>query len=146
MPGTFLPPVAPGLPRSALASTVVLLVAGFACFGCGEDSACDSIGAPAAPMFQVVVLDSVTGAPAWWRAHGIIADGGFQEELSKVSTNPADSTEVLPLLSTVRREGRYTVRVERPGYATWSLQGQEVRREGCFLSSYYLEARLQRLP
>ena len=97
-------------------------------------------------MFTVAVVDSATGEPAWWGARGRIADRTFEEDLVAPSSNPADSTLALSLISRSNREGAYTVTIEKPGYATWVMDGLVVRREACSLTSYSLEARLQRSP
>jgi hypothetical protein len=107
---------------------------------------CNSIGAPQAPMFQVEVRDAATGHPAWWGATGYIEDGNFREDLHPSSTDPNDSLRVLPLFSQSSREGMYTVRVEKPGFQTWSATDLLVETQGCFLTSHLLEARLERAP
>ncbi len=131
-----------GAARFALVSLAVGQL-GFS--GCsGDDDDCDLIGAPVFPMFTITVLDSVSGAPAWWGASGTIEDGVFRENLIASSSNPADSTAALPLVSQVQREGVYTVTILKDGYTVWVMTGLEVREEGCFLTSHALVARLQR--
>ena len=131
-----------GAVRLALASFVAGQLWFFGCSGDSDD--CDLIGAPVSPMLTITVLDSVTGAPAWWGASGTIEDGAFRENLVAQSTEPGDSTAVVSLFSQTQREGVYTFTIKNDGYAVWVMSGLEVRDEGCFLTSYWLEARLQR--
>jgi hypothetical protein len=97
-------------------------------------------------MFQVQVRDAATGEPAWWGAQGYVEDGAFREDLHPSSTDPNDSLRALPLFSQGSREGTYTVRVEKPGFQAWSATGLVVEKDGCFLTSHFLEALLARAP
>ena len=116
-------------------------------FGCGDEgNDCDLIGAPVFPMVTVTVVDSASGAPAWWGANGSIEDGVFREDLLPSSRDPADSVSEQFLFSQSLREGVYTVTIEKSGYQPWEMVGVRVQKEGCFLSSHVLEARLQRTP
>lgn len=128
---------------AARAATVVLSATLVAC---GDGVDCSAIGAPQGPMFQVEVRDAATTQPAWWGANGHIEDGDFREDLRPSSTDPNDSLQTRPLFSLSYRAGTYTVRVEKPGFLTWSDTGLVVETEGCFLTTHFLEARLERVP
>jgi hypothetical protein len=126
---------------------VGLVVSPLWLFGCGDEgNDCDLIGAPQFPMVTVTVVDSASGAPAWWGANGRIEDGVFREDLLPSSSDPADSVSEQFLFSQSLREGVYSVTIEKPGYQPWVVVGVKVQKEGCFLSSHVLEARLQRTP
>jgi hypothetical protein len=128
--------------RAAKTASVMVAMAITACNGLD----CNSIGAPQGPTLQVDVRGAATGQPAWWGASGYIEDGNFRSDLHPSSTDPNDSLRVLPLFSQSFRKGTYTVRIEKSGFQEWSATGLVVETRGCFLTTHFLEARLERAP
>ena len=99
-----------------------------------------------APEIQVDVRDSVTDAPAAYRASLILAGNGVYDS-TFVGPGP-DSLSVMSIRSSPPGQtGEYTVRGRRNGYQLWQQTGVHVEDSGCAGAlSVELPVRLQPLP
>lgn len=89
---------------------------------------------------EVVVRDSVTGAPAADGALGTLEFGGEEIPLVLGGTDIHGAPLVLAGGS---QPGRYSVRIEKPGYENWAQPTVRVESNDCGLLTERLEARLQ---
>ena len=114
---------------------VSLLVAGCQSL---TDSVC-TLEARAA--IGVLVRDSVSGtAPDTAGAVVLVVDGVYRD----TAEFPQYSTQAGTLYYLAReRAGRYTVRVEQPGYQPWERTGVRVTRDECHVRTVELIALLQ---
>lgn len=85
----------------------------------------------------VVVRDSATSEPAGDGATVTAQDGTYMETLKAFVLDSAR------FLGAGERGGVYTIRVTRPGNATWSRTGVRVEEDRCHVESVEVEARLQ---
>jgi hypothetical protein len=103
----------------------VTMVSGFA-FACGGGTVCLTLPTP---MVQAEITDSITAAPAAYRASLIVAGNGFYDS---TFAGPRPDSLTLEFISSSPpgKTGDYTVRVRRDGYRLW--QGSaHVEGSGC---------------
>ena len=118
------------------------------CATCARGSllACDLLGPYACPtqpsiVVTVLVTDSLTGAPAAWRATGRLVSATFADTLRHIPAS--DTTQALMLHYPGDRRGIFIVSVEKPGYRTWVSASFRPRADECGVSGPTLAARLQ---
>lgn len=107
-------------------------------------SACDDIGACTAsvePGLIITVQDSIDGSPQADGAAGVAVDGAFVDSLRPGSYDM--NFVLLGFRAADERPGRYTVRVEKPGYLVWEQAGVRVTGGECHVNTVELTARLQ---
>jgi hypothetical protein len=86
----------------------------------------------------VTVLDGGSGEPIATGATLTIRESGYMEVVT-------DSFDGRSLAGAGERAGRYTLTVERPGYAPWVQDGVVVLGGECHVTPVSLEARLTSL-
>jgi hypothetical protein len=91
------------------------------------------------PGIVVTVSDSITSAPAAQGASGFVHSGSRS---TAFEPSRPDATQLWAFVPT----GRYTVTVEKAGYARWEANNVRVQKDGCGAISAELNARLQPLP
>jgi hypothetical protein len=84
---------------------------------------------------NLVVSDSVTGAPAAAGAIGVARDGTYADTLVSLDGHT--------MAGAWERPGIYTVSVSKTGYVAWTLGGVRVSDGGCHVQGVMLEARLK---
>lgn len=91
------------------------------------------------PGLVVVVLDAATGEPAADGAVGIARDGAYVDTLRVFESRDGRATS---LAGADERAGRYTVVVQKTGYAPWQQDGLTVREGECHVRQIRVTARL----
>lgn len=94
----------------------VTVVSGFA-FASAGDTVCLTLPTP---MVQAEITDSITAAPAAYRASLIVAGNGFYDS---TFAGPRPDSLTLEFISSSPpgKTGDYTVRVRRDGYRLWQV-------------------------
>lgn len=100
---------------------VLLAGTSLAILGCGSDGVVAACRAAPSIAIEISVRDSVTGAAAATSALGIIESGGVVDTLFVRDSLKMSGGSAL---------GTYSVRVDRPGYLTWSAPGVHVTHSG----------------
>jgi hypothetical protein len=118
--------------------------------GCGATDEGFGCAAVALPAIEVTVVDAQTGAYAAKGAVGTVQDGSFTAPLQVIGWlgPPVPGGAQIPttLGGPYERAGTYTVRVEKPGYATWERSSVRVTKGPCNVNTVRLQADLQPLP
>ena len=81
------------------------------------------------PAVTVAVVDARTGLPAAEGASGYVQEGAFRDSLRVVRWDAANRPTHLGAAD--ERAGTYTIVVERPGYAPWSVTQVRARDRDC---------------
>lgn len=122
-------------------ATGVFLLAGCRAL---DGTACPAVVSRAV---DVEVVDASTGAYVARGASGVVTEGAYADSLRAVGfrgVHPADT--VTTLGAALGRAGVYTVRVQRPGYATFERAGVRVATDECGVVTTRLTARLAPAP
>ena len=119
---------------SFLAACVFLLLAGCD-FG---NPICPAVAEPAV---VVEVRNAVTDDPEAENADGVLIDGEYTDSLRV--NEETDEGILIALAGGFERAGTYTVRVEKPGFQTWTREGVDVDDGECGPKTEQLTARIE---
>jgi hypothetical protein len=96
---------------------------------------------------EVRVEDAASGRPIAEGATGLARDGAFSDSLRVVGWDGSGAERVATTLGGVyERPGRYSIEIQRPGYARWDTTGVRARKGSCHVELVRLVARLKPLP
>ena len=91
----------------------------------------------------VEIRDARTGIPLAASARGAVRDGAYVDSLRPHGGYGIAPYVLTSLAAAKERPGRYSVRVEVPGYRMWTLDGVVVRAGECHVRTRLLRAGLE---
>ena len=91
----------------------------------------------------VEVRDAVTGEPAAAGATAMIRDGSYEEMLLVGGVPFPPPPDAVIMSGAWERPGTYDIKVEKPGYTTWSRSGVEVTHDDCHVLTVRVLADLE---
>jgi hypothetical protein len=95
------------------------------------------------PGVVVEIRDAEDDSPQAAGSRGAVHEGAFTDSLRP---HAGAGDQMVSRAAADERPGRYTVRIEHDGCATWEATGVRVRRDECHVITAELTARLERRP
>ena len=93
------------------------------------------------PAVIVEVRNAVTEAPEAENAEGVLIDGNYIDSLR--IKEETDEGIPVALAGGFERAGTYTVRIDKPGFQTWTREGVDVDEGECGPETERLNARIE---
>ena len=111
--------------------------------GCADDPVSYICTDEARASVMVIILDSANGTGLAPGATVVLEDRAYRDSIVSGLGNPLPGDSIFYSTSTYERDGTYTVRVRRSGYALWEREGVQVTRDQCHVVTARVRARLQ---